>query len=203
LRSIAGHNLIDPLKLSVSDPFYMTFVREPVARVFSYYQDSVRKGNNRTTFEEMMRMNENCENLQVKMMAGERNLDKAKRFLEKCTFVGLTEKFDLSLHILKRLVPCKLNLNYKKRRYYNDNSIKKSLENDNRMIEIAREYNNLDIELYSFAVNEVFPKLCARAGFNPTDKVASFERYTSEIKFKYTACHFYNMSFYRQICKFF
>jgi len=34
LRSIAGHNLIDPLSLSVPDPFYLTFLREPVARVF-------------------------------------------------------------------------------------------------------------------------------------------------------------------------
>jgi hypothetical protein len=207
LRSIAGHNLIDPLKLSVADPFYITFVREPVARVFSYYQeyyqDSVRKGNNLMTFEETMRTNEDCENLHVKMMAGERNLDKAKRFLEKCAFVGLTEKFDLSLHILKRLTPYKLNLNYKKRRVSPDYAIKKSLENDSRMVEIAGKYNKLDIELYSFAVNEIFPKLCAKAGFNPADKVSSFDRYTSEIKLKYIACHFYNMSFYRQICKIF
>jgi len=200
LRSIAGHNLIDPLSLSVPDPFYMTFLREPVARVFSNYQDSVFSGN-RMTFEECLRRGEYLENLHVKMMAGERNLDKAKRFLEKCGFVGLTEKFDLSLHVLERLSPCPLNLNYKRRRVAPDNRIKKALESDERLVEMARERNKLDIELYSFAVNEIFPKLCAKAGFNPSDKVASYDHYTNEIKWRYVLGHFYNMSFYRQICK--
>jgi len=200
LRSIAGHNLIDPLSLSIPDPFYMTFLREPVARVFSNYQDSVLSGN-RIAFEECLRRNEYLENLHVKMMAGERNLDKAKRFLEKCGFVGLTEKFELSLHVLERLSPYPLNLSYKRRRIAPDNKLKTALENDERMIEMVREYNKLDIELYSFAVNEIFPKLCAKAGFSPLDKVASYDHYTSELKWRYLLGQFYNMSFYRQICK--
>src|ERR1039457_1566869 len=36
LRSIVGHNLVDPLRFSVADPFYVTFLREPVARVISH-----------------------------------------------------------------------------------------------------------------------------------------------------------------------
>jgi hypothetical protein len=201
LRSIAGHNLVDPLSLSAPNPFYLTFLREPVARVFSQYQDGIISGNHSLTFEETLRQREHLENLQVKLMAGERNLDKAKRFLERCSFVGLTEKFELSLHLLERLTPYPLNFNYKKRRVAPDNRIKKSLEGDNRLIEMAREYNQLDIELYAFAVNEIFPKLCAKAGLNPSDKVASHDHYTSELKWKYLLCHFYNMSFYRQVCK--
>jgi hypothetical protein len=193
LRSIAGHNLVDPLNLSVPNPFYMTFLREPVARVFSQYQGSVLSGNRRT-FEDL-------ENLHVKLMAGGRNLGKAKRFLETCGFVGLTEKFELSLQVLERLGPYPLNLNYKRKNLAPDNRIKKSLENDSRLVEMTREYNKLDIELYAFAVNEIFPKMCAKAGLNPADKVASHDHYTSEIKWKYLLCHFYNMSFYRQICK--
>ncbi|MGO9479869.1 MAG: sulfotransferase family 2 domain-containing protein [Limisphaerales bacterium] len=200
LRSIAGHNLVDPLSLSAPNPFYLTFLREPVARVFSYYQESLLNGNPRT-FEEDLRQNEFLENLHVKLMAGERNLDKAKRFLERCGFVGLTEKFELSLDVLARLSPYPLNMNYKKRRVAQDNRVKKSLESDSRLVEMTREYNKLDLELYSFAVNEIFPKLCAKAGLNPTDKVASHDHYTSDLKWKYLLCHFYNQSFYRQICK--
>ncbi len=200
LRSIAGHNLIDPLSLSIPNPFYLTFLREPVARVFSHYQDSVRSGNRRT-FEEELRRSEHLENLHVKLMAGGRNLDRAKRFLETCGFVGLTEKFELSLHVFERVSPYRLNLNYKRRRVASDNRIKKSLENDSRLVEMTREYNQLDLELYSFAVNEIFPKLCARAGFGPADKVTSHDRYTSEVKWKCVLSNFYNMSFYRQICK--
>ena len=200
LRSIAGHNLVDPLSLSLPNPFYLTFLREPVARVFSHYQDSVHNGNRRT-LEEELRRNDLLENLQVKFMAGGRDLARAKRFLETCGFVGLTEKFELSLHVLERLTPYPLNLNYKKRRVAPDNQIKKSLENDPRLVAMAREYNQLDLELYSFAVNEIFPKLCAKAGFGPADKVVSHDHYTSEIKWKYLLSHFYNMSFYRQVCK--
>ena len=200
LRSIAGHNLVDPLSLSAPNPFYLTFLREPVARVFSYYQESRLNGNPRT-FAEDLRQNEFLENLQVKLMAGDRNLDKAKRFLEKCHFVGLTEKFELSLSVLERLSPYKLNFKYKRRRVAPDNQIKQALESDNQMVEMTREYNKLDLELYAFAVNEIFPKMCAQAGFNPADKVPSHDLYTSDLKWKYLLCHLYNQMFYRQVCK--
>lgn len=201
LRSIAGHNIIDPLQLSVTDPFHITFLREPVSRVISQYQESVVKGTNRKSFEECLREKGNLENLHVKLIAGERNLDKAKRFIEKCNFVGLTEKFNLSLHILERLCPYKLNMNYKRRRVATDNTIRQSLQSDNRMMEIAREYNKLDMELYAFAVNEVFPKLCEKAGFSPSDEVASYETHTNEIQLKYILGRLYNRLVYRQICK--
>jgi hypothetical protein len=200
LRSIAGHNIIDPLQLSVASPFYITFLREPVSRVISQYQESVVRGKNKRSFEECLRENGSLENLHVKLIAGQRDLGKAKRFIEKCDFVGLTEKFDLSLHVLERLCPYKLNMNYKRRRVAKDNTIKQSLQSDNKMMEMAREYNKLDIELYAFAVNEVFPKLCSKAGFSPSDEVASYETYTNEIKLRYVSGRLYNKVF-RQLCK--
>ena len=201
LRSVAGENIINPLGLSIPDPFYMTFLREPVARVFSHYQDSVLRDNNRMTFEASLRTDEELENLHVKLMAGGRDLAKAKRFLETCGFVGLTEKFDLSLHVLERLSPHPLNLNYKRKVVARDNTIKKGLEADGRLVEMAKEYNRLDLELYSFAVNEIFPKMCARAGLGSSAPVASYDRYTSEIKPKFLLNRLYNMSFFRPICK--
>jgi len=200
LRSLAGHNLIDPWQLSIPDPFYLTFLREPVARVLSHYQDSLFSGK-QGTIEDELRKRDLLENLQVKMIAGERNLDKAKRSLEKCDFVGLTEKFELSLHVLERICPVKLNYSYKRRRVTPDNQARKLLEKDGRVMDLIREYNQLDLELYAFAVNEIFPKICARAGFSPADKVASRDHYTSELKWKYLLCHFYNMMVYRQVCK--
>ena len=202
LRAIAGHNLVDPLQLAVGQhPFYMTFMREPVMRAISHYQDWVLRGHIKTGFEECLRKNEDLENLQVKLMAGGRDLDKAKRFLEKCHFVGFTENFDLSLHLLERICPYKLDLNYKRKVVARDNSVKKTLMADSRMMELAREYNKLDIELHRFAVDEIFPRLCEKAGLNPQDKAPSHEIHTGKFRPNYRIGRFYNKIF-RVACKF-
>ena len=201
LRSIVGHNLIDPVQLSVTNPFYTTFLREPVARVISHYQYSVQQGGNKKTFAETLRVSENLENLQVKLIAGGRDLDKAKRFLERCAFVGLTEKFDLSLRVLEGLSPWKLNLNYQKKVVAKDYAVKDVVERDQGMLEMAREYNQLDIELYQFAVNEIFPGLCQKAGVNPADKLPSYQLAAHDRAQKAKASPFHN-PIYRQICKF-
>jgi hypothetical protein len=200
LRSVAGHNLVDLLRLSVPDPFYMTFLREPVARVFSHYQDSVLRGGNQLNFEESLRRSQNLENLQVKLIAGERNLDKAKRALARCQFVGLTEQFDLSLHALRQLSPYPLNLAYRRKVVASDNAVKNTLQRDSRMMELAREYNKLDLELYAFAIAEIFPKLCGAAGLKPGEAVTSCETARQKAHLRYQLGRSYNRIF-RLLCK--
>ncbi|HZL14356.1 MAG TPA: sulfotransferase family 2 domain-containing protein [Verrucomicrobiae bacterium] len=205
LKSLAGHNLVNALALSVPEPFHITFLREPVARVLSQYQERTlvnrKQGRPAPGFAEALRTDGELENLQVKLMAGERNLDKAKYFLEKCSFVGLTEKFDLSLQVLKHIYPGKLNLQYQKRRVAADNTIKKSIEADPQLMELAREHNRLDLELYEFAKNEIFPKFCEKAGINPEAKFDSLGNASHQIKIKWRLSRFYNRSVYRQLCK--
>jgi hypothetical protein len=201
LRSLVGHNLVDPMQLTVPDPFYMTILREPVARVISHYQYSAQRGHNNKTFEETLRASENLENLQVKLIAGGRDLDKAKRFLERCAFVGLTEKFDLSLRVLERLSPWKLKLDYKRRVVAETNTLKDALKRDARMLELAREYNKLDLELYQFAVDEIFPRLCQKAGVNPGEKIPSYANAGSGETLNYRLSKVYSKAF-RIICKF-
>ena len=201
LRSVSGENLINPLSLSAPNPFYMTFIRDPVARAFSNYQDSVLRSHVKQSFEEMLRSDGVLENRHVRMIAGEPNLDKAKRLLARFDFVGVTEKYDLSLHVLNRLSPYKMNLNYKRKHTAVNASIAKSLKSDPRILEMARERNKLDQELYSFAVTEVFPRVCAKAGFSPSDKVTSFDKYTSVVKPGFVLHRIYNKGFFREICK--
>ncbi len=201
MKSLAGHNLLDPLALNLPGAFHMTFLREPIARVFSHYQDTILTGSQTWTFEEFMRQSDFAENLHVRFMAGERNLDKAKKYLERCSFVGLTEKFDLSLHLLKKLSPLPLNLNYKRRRTAATNTIRQPVASDPRWIELARKHNELDLALYEFAVKEIFPKFCARAGFTPDSPVESFDTYTSDRHWHYRLCHLYNQFVFRQFGK--
>ncbi|HEX4264978.1 MAG TPA: sulfotransferase family 2 domain-containing protein [Verrucomicrobiae bacterium] len=201
MRSLTGHNLIDPPQLAIPDAFYTIFLRDPVARVISHYQYSVQHGGNKKSFEETLKVSENLENLQVKLIAGGPDLDKAKRFLEQCSFVGLTEKFDLSLCVLEGLSPWKLNLNYKKRVVAQDYAIKDSLDHDERMKELAREYNRLDLELYQFAANEILPRLCRKAGVDPANEIPSYQSAQRSRLCKVEASRVYNRLF-RRICRF-
>jgi hypothetical protein len=134
-------------------------------------------------------------------MAGEENVGKAKAFLDKCGLVGFTEKFDLSLRVLEKLSPRKINLAYRKKRATRDDSIRQSILKDPAMVELAREHNRLDLELFDYALKDVFPRLCAKAGFGPSDKVGSLEKYAHEIRPVYLLSNLYNMVFYRQLCK--
>jgi hypothetical protein len=160
----------------------------------------VQNGHNQKSFAETLRASENLENLQVKLIAGGRDLDKAKRFLEQCAFVGLTEKFDLSLRVLERLSPCRLQLNYERRVVARGNDVKDSVKNDERMLELAREYNQLDIELYAFAVNEIFPRLCRKAGVDPAETVPSYQCEGSTKRWNYQLSRVYSKMF-RHLCK--
>lgn len=201
LCSLAGENLVDPLRLAVPDPFYITFLREPVARVFSHYQDDVLRGGKTITFEEMLKTDEVLANTHVKKLAGKADLDRAKMVLEKFHFVGLTEKFDLCLHMLAKINPVKLDYRYKRKVAARDNSIKQALAADHRLVDMTREKNRLDLALYEFAVKEIFPKFCARTGFSPADKVESFDKFQGEIRPNFLLHRLYNQTFYRNACK--
>ena len=200
LRAITGHNINDPLQYSIPDPFYGTFLREPIARTISSYQASVLLGTNRASFEDSLKNRKGLNNHQVHFMAGEANLDKAKRFLERCHFIGFTEKFNLSLKLFEKLAPCPLNVNYKRLNSAKNNQIQTDLNADPRMVELARNHNRLDLELYDFALSEIFPKLCQKAGINPAEKVPSYEVAEDNQRLNLLWGRFYNKVF-RQIYK--
>ena len=203
MLSMAGHNLAAPARLSIPDPFFVTFLREPVARTISHFQHINRRYTKKIGFEEALKKHDELENLQVKKLAGARSLDKAKFFLEKqCHFVGLTEKFDLSVLVFDKLSPLKLDVRYQTRRVTQNKDAKKSLQNDPRVVELAREINKLDLEMYEFAVNEVFPRLCERAGIRASDAVPPMNTAPDRFQWKAAVGRFYNRVVYRQLCKF-
>jgi len=205
MKGIAGHNLIDPLSYQIPDPYYMTILRDPVMRVLSAYQEHVARhraaGREEPDLPEALPKTERLQNLHVKLMSGGLDVDKAKRFLERCDFVGLTEKFDLSLHMLGRSYPGKLDLRYPVRRVAPDNSIKKAWQKDEAVMELVRKYNRLDIELYDFAVKEIFPKLCEKAGLKPSDPAPSYAMTSRMPHLRDRLNRFYNLSVYRQLSK--
>jgi hypothetical protein len=102
--------------------------------------------------------------------------------------------------VLDQLSPHKWNLNYTRKVVARNNKVKEALERDRRMIELAREHNQLDLELYQFAVNEIFPRLCEKAGINPSDKTPSYQDHTRKTLRSFLTGRLYNR-LYRQLCK--
>ena len=74
--------------------------------------------------------------------------------------------------------------------------MRRAIEKDKGLLDLAREHNRLDLELYSFAADEILPKLCEKAGLKPSDTVRSCEAEGEE-----SEVDLYNMLFYRQLCK--
>jgi Galactose-3-O-sulfotransferase len=147
---------------------YITLLREPVARVISFYyyilgrtdhyrhEELVRSG---MSLEEFVRSSpeRGIENDQTRMLSGRgageleagilgrEALDEAKRNLERFLVVGLTERFDESFVMIRRALGWKLPL------YLTKNVSTRPKPASATAVELIRERNQLDLELYDYA----------------------------------------------------
>jgi Sulfotransferase family len=162
LRSIAGHYLCPAHNYG---PFgerfrWITILREPTRRYVSHYGQHVEKMGVRTDFKSWMGI-EKYHNDQVKTLAGCENLDLAKQTLSRMTF-GVLEEFDLSLLLIRELLP-EFQLNVNLRQHSNSS---KGIINSSQLLEENRQQiksnNRLDLELYRFAIEELWPEQLAR-----------------------------------------
>lgn len=155
--AVTGHNLVDPVSnLEGIEARLITVLRDPVTRCASHYQDSVLRGGLKMTFEEWISKEEN-QNLSVKIIAGSDDLNRAKYLLqEKFTFTGITEHFENSLKLLKIQLHEPLNLSYARLITAKDNHIKNELLKDTSSLALLKKFNQLDQELYDYALNEIF-----------------------------------------------
>lgn len=142
---------------------YITFLRNPIEQIVSFfYYTRTRKNHrdynilNNITFDEYIaneKFNWTTSNVQTRFLSGNRfeegDFETAKRNLENYfSIVGITERFDESLSVIKR----KLGWNID---YYNNKNITKNRPDikkiSNKTINIIKEKNENDIKLYEFA----------------------------------------------------
>jgi Galactose-3-O-sulfotransferase len=147
---------------------YITLLREPIARVVSYYYyilghpkhwrhaELVRSG---MSLDEFARTSpeRGVEDDQTRMLSGRgageldagslgrKALDEAKRNLEKFLVVGLTERFDESFILIRRALGWKFPL------YVAGNVSTGPKPASAAALELIRERNQLDLELYEHA----------------------------------------------------
>ena len=159
VKIISGHSLkpYGDLEKVSRQIKYITILRNPVDRYFSQYGFSTRVMGNKWTFDEFMNIEEH-NNFQTKKIAGKEDLNLAMEILKtKFFIVGTVENFNSFLSLLS------LKLGIKKAigRYEIRNRKKgeKGIEKLKQQYhEKVAEKNDLDILLYKFVEEVIFPK---------------------------------------------
>jgi len=148
-------------------------LRDPVERVVSYYhfhlqdpQDPAHEFAKTHTFEEWLEVSQGAQNEMTKCLSGIRSefvpsqesFAMAKHHLRNMAFVGLTERFEESLLLMKYYFGFD-NLQFKSTKVGN----KKPKQLSPETIEKIKEKNHMDIEIYEMA-KEIFDEELAELG---------------------------------------
>jgi hypothetical protein len=142
---------------------YITILREPIARVVSVYKYILRTRDHvlhsrivgeRIPLEEYLEtgMDEGqTDNSQTRQLSGRlfgvvdrHGLEEAKRNLETYLLVGLTERFEETFVLLRRTLGLRMP-------FYITRNVSPPYHVSDRAVKLAREKNELDLELYGFA----------------------------------------------------
>jgi hypothetical protein len=162
LRVVRGHMLYGIHEFLPQGATYITMLRDPVARVLSAYYFILRRPLNPLhrkvkteglTVEDCLRLFPERHNLQCKFIAGtmdaeighERLLEAAKENLTKSfSVVGICERFDESLALIAKRFGWEIPFYENKKVAPPRPGIRPEL------VELIREHNRLDDELYQF-----------------------------------------------------
>jgi hypothetical protein len=165
LRVVRGHLYYGVHEFLPQGATYITMLREPVARFFSSYHFIQRRPlhpmhrkvtSERIGVEDFIRLTPHRQNLQCSLIAGiknngtcdERTLEIAKENLVKSfSVVGICERFEESLVLIARTFDWDVP-------FYENRKVSKTRpEIEPGAVEMIREHNLLDLELYEFGKN--------------------------------------------------
>ncbi len=179
LASIAGHRVTGYTELSEpgTEFAYFTFLRDPLklcASRFQYHIDHRKKTH--LVFEEWIQQDW-LRNAQTQRIAGTQNVDDAIGVIrEREMFVGLTERFDESMVLLKALRAGDLDLGYSPVNVAKKRSIASTLLEDDRSREALLDANGADLALYEYVARELYPSFEREFGDGLADAVAAYRR---------------------------
>jgi hypothetical protein len=162
LRMVRGHMFYGVHEFLPQGATYITMLRDPVPRALSAYYFILRRPLNpfhrkvkreRLGIEDCVRLFPQRNNLQCKLIAGvkdiavadERLLDLAKENLVKSfAVVGISERFEESLMLIATTFDWQIPF------YKNCKVSKTRPQVGPETVEMIRDYNRLDVELYEF-----------------------------------------------------
>jgi len=175
LRSFAGHRVTGHVDLgSDTDLRYFTFVRDPLKSVASRFQHKVNVTGKDLVFEEWIQ-GDRIRNHQTKRIAGVDDLDEAIRTIkQRDIFVGVTERFDESLVLLKALVADDLRISYRPVNVARDRTLAQELLGTERTRQLLTDAVKVDLELYDYIMRELYPTYQREYGHSLAADVARF-----------------------------
>ena len=164
LRVVRGHLFYGIHEFLPQGATYITMLREPVARFLSSYYFILRRPlhplhrklkRERLGVEDYLRLIPHRHNLQCRLIAGvkdtamiadERLLDMAKEHLIKSfSVVGISERFEESLMLMATTFDWEIP-------FYKNCKVSKTRPQINSgTVEMIRDHNRLDVELYEFS----------------------------------------------------
>ncbi|MFB3737378.1 MAG: hypothetical protein ACE14W_00255 [Candidatus Velamenicoccus archaeovorus] len=158
LRSIAGHRVTGYVDLEdVETPTYFTMMRDPLRSVASRFQYKVQVAGKGFSFDDWIR-SDHIRDPQIRRIAGVEDVSEAVRVIERNNiFVGLTERFDESLLLLKALVADDLDLSYEPVNVAGDRRIADELLTNEETRQLLVDSQKVDLELYDYVEHELFP----------------------------------------------
>lgn len=179
LKSIAGHRLTGymDLRANGSELNYFTFMRDPIKTCASRFQYNVlHRKKKDLVFEEWIQQDW-TRNQQTTRIAGKGDFDHALQIIkDKNIFIGMTERFDESILLLNKLVAKDLDTSYQRVNVTKDNSIAQSLLSSDASLQLLAEANQVDIKLYQYVQNELFPSYRKEYGENLDRDLSSYQQ---------------------------
>lgn len=176
LSCIAGHSIkpFSDIETVVPDIQYITILRDPIKRYVSQYQYWVERMDKKLSFEEFLDTEE-VRNFQTKKFDASGDIEKAKKVLQKkIMLVGFVDEFDEFLVLLRdKLRPLVFEPRYKQQNLAK-NKVKVSSLFEKYKDEI-KENNALDIELYNYARDVIYPESINNYGGNFYEDVEQFK----------------------------
>jgi len=179
LESIAGHRVTGyaELKESGTKFNYFTFMRDPLKTCASRFQYNVQfRKKKDLVFEEWIQQDW-TRNQQTKRIAGEADVNEAIRVIQdKKIFIGLTERFDESMLLIKELLDNRLNISYRRINVARSNTLAQSLLSNESSRQILLEANRTDLELYDYVKHEILPTFQREYGPSLAADVNEYQR---------------------------
>lgn len=180
LKSIAGHRLMAYVDLGdhYDELAYFTLMRDPVKLCASRFQYKVNISKKKNlNFEEWIQR-EWPRNHQTKWIAGNEDVDEAIRIIhDKNIFVGLTERFDESMMLIKAFLANDLNISYKRVNVARDKTLAKRLLSNENTRQLLVEAQQADLALFNYVRKELYPNFQREYGPSLEKDVATFRQH--------------------------